>query len=183
MLDAPTPKTKRCKKCGVVKSFDDFYNATAARDGKRGECIACAKIIRREWYLNNRESSIERTKRWQRENPEKYKAWRERNLAANSERRRKWHRRYHLRSKYGLSVEDYEFLMVVYDSKCGICGREQPDGLHIDHEHESGRIRGLLCGSCNRAIGLMQDSPKVLRAAAKYLENPQYPLAAGDRGD
>src|SRR5690242_14788213 len=58
---------------------------------------------------------------------------------------------------------------------CGICGvnlkfTRGSKGFAIDHDHKTGRVRGLLCNACNRGMGLLQDSPRMLRAAAQWLE-------------
>jgi hypothetical protein len=83
------------------------------------------------------------------------------------------YRRYNLR-KYGLTPDDYEALLASQGGTCAICG-ESPRGvgrygrLVVDHEHASGKIRGLLCSNCNRALGWFRDSPSILRAAESYL--------------
>lgn len=72
------------------------------------------------------------------------------------------------RSSYGIGLLDR--LSEEAKSKCcPICGRV-PGKLHLDHDHETGEHRDYLCGPCNRALGLMQDDPEVLRAAAAYIE-------------
>lgn len=66
---------------------------------------------------------------------------------------------------YGLTFEEHKILFS--DPFCRICGRE---GHHIDHDHKTGKVRGLLCRACNPAIGAMQDNPELLRRAALYVE-------------
>ncbi|MFA5052826.1 MAG: endonuclease VII domain-containing protein [Parcubacteria group bacterium] len=67
----------------------------------------------------------------------------------------------------------YESFVENHHGKCDICGRE-PDGrwkqLNIDHCHKTGKLRGLLCSRCNRAIGYFDDDPRILRAAILYLK-------------
>ena len=57
---------------------------------------------------------------------------------------------------------------------CAVCSREPTPGisLHVDHDHETGRIRGLLCFRCNNALGDLEDDPALLRVATRYLEPP-----------
>jgi hypothetical protein len=75
----------------------------------------------------------------------------------------------YLKSEYGISEEDYERLYSNQSGKCAICKRAH-SRLHIDHDHSTGHIRELLCGSCNRAIGLLKEDVAVLKAAARYIE-------------
>jgi len=70
--------------------------------------------------------------------------------------------------EYGISDDAYQALVQAEDGRCAIC--KEAAKLHLDHDHQTGKIRGLLCGACNRAIGMMQDNPARLRAAAAYLE-------------
>ena len=70
---------------------------------------------------------------------------------------------------YRLTDEAFQAMKVAQEGKCKIC-REAPKGeFHVDHDHDTGRVRGLLCGPCNRVLGLMQESPARLLAAADYL--------------
>lgn len=75
---------------------------------------------------------------------------------------------------YGLSQERYEALLAAQDGRCAICRTDDWPGKdhrpHVDHCHETGRVRGLLCDFCNRGLGLFGDDPARLRAAADYLE-------------
>lgn len=68
---------------------------------------------------------------------------------------------------------------------CDICGGFAPHGRgdwHIDHDHQTGTLRGLLCGHCNAAIGMLQDNPEVIRKAADYVErHKQSALTAASR--
>lgn len=78
----------------------------------------------------------------------------------------------HYRRKYGISAEDRDRMFDLQGGKCAICGGG-PNGrngrLHVDHCHESNRIRGLLCYKCNSMIGLADDNAERLLAAAEYL--------------
>lgn len=92
----------------------------------------------------------------------------QRRVAADSTAVRQGTRRQHLRREYGISQEQFEELRAVQGSRCAICRRRRHD-LHVDHNHRSGEIRGLLCGSCNRAIGLLRDDPDLAHRASVYL--------------
>ena len=81
-------------------------------------------------------------------------------------------RDYDWQYKYGVSPEQYLELFEAQGGKCKICGYE-PSGdeyLHIDHNKETGEIRGLLCGKCNKGLGLFDDNPENFIKAKDYLE-------------
>lgn len=71
--------------------------------------------------------------------------------------------------KYQLSVVEHRKLLAQQNGVCAIC-REPGDPLCVDHDHRTGRVRSLLCGGCNSAIGFLRESPLLARAAATYLE-------------
>lgn len=85
-------------------------------------------------------------------------------------------RRRELLKKYGLTPETFSELIGKQLNACGICKRQmtmrigQPNTLNVDHDHATGKVRGLLCGNCNRMIGLGRDDLKVLQGAVMYLE-------------
>lgn len=106
------------------------------------------------------------------------KAWREKNV----QKVRKWaleayhalpkaEKRTKALRKFGLSIEHYEGMLSAQDGVCKICGGINTDStlLCVDHNHKTGKIRALLCRSCNSALGLFGDSPEMLRKAADYL--------------
>lgn len=76
-------------------------------------------------------------------------------------------RRYH----YGLEPEQYEALLAAQDGLCAVCcSPGGARGLAVDHDHASGRVRGLLCGPCNSAIGLLKERPDNFERAVAYLK-------------
>ncbi|MFA7222777.1 MAG: endonuclease VII domain-containing protein [Bacilli bacterium] len=77
-----------------------------------------------------------------------------------------YHRESNIRG-YGISIEEYDRMKKEQGSKCAICGRG--GHLYVDHNHKTGEVRGLLCNSCNSAIGQLQDSPVVVAKALRYL--------------
>ena len=82
-------------------------------------------------------------------------------------------------ARYGLTEATYFDLLKAQGGKCAICdtdkpggqGKNRPSGWHIDHDHKTGRVRGLLCHKCNVGLGHFQDSIDTLKAAIKYLED------------
>lgn len=106
------------------------------------------------WRLNNVEASREKARRWAEANPGK--------------------RRAALIRRYGISPEKYDEMFNAQGGRCAICGGSDSgdsrfDTLHIDHDHETSTVRGLLCGRCNRGVGMFQDDPDRLLAASAYL--------------
>lgn len=82
-----------------------------------------------------------------------------------------------LMKAYGITLKAYRQMVIDHDGKCAICGGEgfelvkgQKLKLVIDHCHETGAVRGLLCHNCNRGIGLLQDKVQNLQSAVGYLE-------------
>lgn len=84
---------------------------------------------------------------------------------SNKERQQETSQRARLKRRYGLTVEQYEKLLAL---GCTVCGSHKT--LHVDHCHETGNVRGVLCRNCNVALGHACDDPERLRALAVYLE-------------
>jgi hypothetical protein len=77
-----------------------------------------------------------------------------------------------LKNRFGLSLEEYDFMLEQQGDCCAICGTDSP-GSHgrfvVDHNHTTNEVRGLLCWSCNVGIGHLQDNPQILLSAFNYL--------------
>lgn len=127
----------------------------------------------KRWYWRNVEVARARQNRYYHENRpvliEKMKAWREK----LGSKYRESYRKHAVKKKYGLTLEEYDAL--TGDSLCGLCGKG-PDGrgptgqrLHIDHDHFTGAIRGVLCRECNVGLGMFKDDIDLLKKAVKYL--------------
>ncbi len=84
-------------------------------------------------------------------------------------------RLYTLRTKYGLTREDYELMVETQCNACAICERQFSDTLKpvVDHCHTTNKVRGLLCNNCNTVLGMAKDEAKVLSAAIDYLARSQ----------
>jgi len=86
--------------------------------------------------------------------------------------RKMWDTRY--RYCYGVSFDEYEAMLVAQEGRCAVCRSEHAGGrwkrLHVDHDHATGKVRGLLCHNCNLAIGLLRDDPDRLLRAVEYLK-------------
>jgi len=82
-----------------------------------------------------------------------------------------------LKARYGITVEEYNSMLEAQNHRCAICGihnDDLPDSLCVDHDHTTEEVRGLLCRSCNLAIGNMRDNPRLLLKAADYLTKLGY---------
>lgn len=85
-------------------------------------------------------------------------------------------RRLNLQHLYGLSLEQYDEMLTAQGGRCAVCTTTTPGGrgsFHVDHDHDTGAIRALLCHDCNTGLGKFADSPERLRKAAAYLEGRQ----------
>lgn len=107
-------------------------------------------------------------------NAAKIAEWRKENPKTNEERAAKFdYQAWHLKKKYGLSKEEYEEKLAAQGGGCEICGTKEAGGqgnrFHVDHDHETGVIRGLLCNICNVGLGSFKDRVENLNRAMMYL--------------
>ena len=81
-----------------------------------------------------------------------------------------------LKREYGMTLKDFDWLINSQNNKCAICGFKLKPGrhTHIDHCHKCGTVRGLLCSSCNMALGMFLDDPLIIAAALKYVEEHKH---------
>ena len=137
--------------------LDEFYRAAGTKDGLRGECKACTSQDKRRRYLADPETAIARVKRWQQANPDRVNAT-QRARGARPEVKQ-WARAEHLMRKYGITVEQYDEMLAAQGGGCCIGGRPPREdiSLHVDHDHFTGEIRGILCFRCNNALADLQD--------------------------
>lgn len=122
-----------------------------------GSCTECSRIRGRALYAKNIEK------------------YREKGRTGEAYRRRKYPERYRaglLRRLYGLSIAQYEAIWVSQGLACAICQSTDPGRkgvFAVDHDHETGRVRGILCGNCNNGLGRFKDKYESLVRAAEYL--------------
>ncbi|MFF0782014.1 endonuclease VII domain-containing protein [Streptomyces sp. NPDC003720] len=172
---------KRCVRCGESKPRTAFHRRRSNLDGLQQHCRACASD-----YHRKRQESLGRKVRPKMDVPEGHKLclkcgevkpWSEwhRNATASdglSTRckacRAAEGRARHLKRHYGLTEAERDELVASQGGVCCICLAAVP--AHVDHCHETGRVRGVLCFSCNAALGQFKDQPEVIRRAAAYVE-------------
>lgn len=145
--------SKVCKTCLEPKPFSEFY-LNQKTHSYAAHCKPC---------YNARCS--ERQKKSRKDNPEFWKDYdKQRKMNVPSELQNG----YRIKSKYGLTPEQHKSLIAKQDGHCAIC-KKKFDTLCIDHSHETGEVRGLLCGNCNKGIGFLQDNIELLQNAISYL--------------
>lgn len=131
-----------CSKCG------------GSERNRWGHCVVCHKAGKDARYRANREKAFAGSQAWAEANPDKKQEIGERSRL----------------KKYGLTLEQYHSMLQAQEGRCHICKELFGTLIHIDHDHQSGAVRGLLCHKCNVGLGHFRDDPELLRAAAIYLE-------------
>jgi hypothetical protein len=139
-------------------------------DGHRSDCIPCNLAAKKARTALDPQANRDRVRRWQLENPEKYRA-KQREYVETGQKSF-WSRKYHLKRKYGMTIADYDRMFDAQGGVCAICGEARPEErtLHVDHDHETGVIRGLLCFRCNNALGDFREEYALFQRAADYLD-------------
>lgn len=141
---------KKCTVCKIEKPYSDYHRSKATKDGYGYRCIACDRAARVKYREENRERFLE------------------------TSRKTNW------MVRFGITPEDYNTMLSEQEGCCAICGTDNPNGsgsnskktrnFSVDHCHETGAIRGLLCTCCNRGLGLLGDNLESLLRAVKYLQ-------------
>jgi hypothetical protein len=134
---------KYCPRCKQTKKLSEFR-----KNGiKHTYCRLCQNEYNQEWYKKNRE------------------------------RGKIWRKNGHLRRSYGITLNDYNVLLEAQNNVCAICfgtfsGTNQHGAkkLAVDHCHDTGIVRGLLCENCNRGIGMFKHKQNLLESALKYIK-------------
>lgn len=137
---------KTCPRCKIDKPLTDFYKNKQNKDGRGAYCKTC---------------TIKNTLSWRKENKER------------ADKHAVKNRRKALTKSYGITVEAYNELLQQQGNGCAICRRPAtlfPYSLHIDHNHDTGNIRGLLCYKCNVYLGYIKDSTETLTRAIAHLQ-------------
>jgi hypothetical protein len=148
----------KCPKCDKDKQSFDFGRDRGRKSGRSLWCKLCNNKRNTQWNKDNIEKVRKYQALWKSQNPEKME-----NFSLSS----------HLRRSYNIDIEGYKRLLSEQDDGCAICGTKKCRTgyrLAIDHDHMTGKIRGLLCQSCNIGIGGLKDDIELLKKALKYLE-------------
>src|SRR5688572_14825078 len=155
--------TRMCCTCKKELALGNFSLSNLNRQWYR--CRACVRAKNQLKYRADPEKYRKASREWARANPD---YCRERDRKRN------------LKRNFGLDDSTYTKILKFQNGRCAICGTDKPGGrgnrLHVDHCHQSGRIRGLLCFRCNQAIGQFQENTSSLERAVMYVrgELPTY---------
>lgn len=155
---------KTCNRCLESKPREEFYAMTSAKDGLQSCCIDCRRAYNREHADSIRSRHRDYLRRTGRVGDPRRSPLEQLGIghvADPSTLRR-----------YGLTEADYEAMQIAQGFRCAICHSTPPPGerLAVDHCHDTGAVRGLLCRRCNTGIGLLRDDPQILSAAVAYLD-------------
>jgi hypothetical protein len=149
----PSVTEKLCARCNKILPIEAFQlsNSSGRRDGRQSYCRPCVTEYKRAWSRAHPENITARWKRAKERNP-------------NVSRER-------VLRKYGLTLDSFEALFQKQKGKCRGCLSPLIRGraTHIDHCHNSNKIRGLLCNNCNLAVGMLSDDPTRMRRLARYV--------------
>jgi hypothetical protein len=139
---------KKCNKCFEEKMVSEFYRDKATKDGRATICKACKNINTQVWREQNREKYNADARSYNKQNYQKLRI-----------------------QRYKMTVDQYEKMLKDQNNSCALCGRgpSQKRPLAIDHCHETGRVRGLLCYSCNRHLAGI-DNKAFLERALRYIK-------------
>lgn len=145
---------KKCSACGEEKTVDSFYTQKNKnkKPGLSAYCKTCHTARHR--------------KKYHAETPE-VRARRRENARAS-----------HLSRKFGLTTEEFSAMLLGQNSECKICGCHMDDP-QIDHNHDTGKVRALLCSPCNLSLGLLKENPETLHNMITYINDylPKNSLA------
>ncbi len=169
-LERNVSKTKRCSKCGETKPVAEFHKQKTSSDGLRSQCKACRRAYALQYNAAHKDARNAASRRYHQEHKERERV---RNAAYHARPDVKTRKRERDLGRYGVTLAEYDAMLEAQGGACAICGKapgEEGRRLAVDHDHETGEVRGLLCGKCNQGIGCLQDSAELARRAMMYLQ-------------
>lgn len=172
---------KRCISCNQIRAAEYFFRhkyitrTGIASTQFESSCKDCKYAARQQFRAKNAALCAERQREYYAKYKERidteHRAYYQRHSSAIKVSQFK----YHLWEQYGLTIEQYEALVIAQDNRCKACG--EPEGhprkrrLHVDHDHQTGEVRGLLCHHCNCALGHLHDDQSKVRGLLAYIES------------
>ncbi len=151
------PVERQCTKCGELRPLAHFYRKTNGRSFSR--CKGCVAEDKAEYWIKNKNRLSE-----------KYRATRLAVKPSGLTSGREWD----LQSRYGMPAYEYDRRLKLQGYKCACCNGPL-NKICIDHDHQNGKVRGIICRNCNLMLGHAKDSVEVLRKAIKYLRGGRLP--------
>ena len=166
---------KKCPKCNEEKelNFKNFYKSKQTKSGYKPYCKLCVNTDNKNYDKLNHKQLIDRVMK-SRNRCNESKA---RHVKASSlwrENNKEIYKNNVLKKKYGITFIEFKEMFELQESKCKICYKELEllaKNTHVDHCHTTNKVRGILCGNCNTALGHVKDNIAVLESAIKYLKN------------
>lgn len=165
---------KNCNKCKIDKDFSNFY-IDKRRETYTATCKICIKEKANLYYKNNPEKVKKQSHDYYQNNKEIcYK----KNLVYQKSHP-EMGRNTTLKRKYGITLVEYNKILLYQDNRCATCKQYETvkdprnnklKDLAVDHNHKTGKVRGLLCDSCNLSIGRTKENIKTLKNMIEYLE-------------
>lgn len=144
---------RHCGRCQARKPDTDFGKSKSRKGGFDHYCKECRRLASKEWKARNKDKALAAWREWAKENKgsraEYMRQWRAQNPSKVAASDRKY--------RYGLTHEQFASMLEKQGGVCVICrGTDKTRSLAVDHCHVTGRVRGLLCGTCNTALGAFE---------------------------
>lgn len=151
-------KVKICTKCNDEKSLL-LFNKGSGKFGRRSICRDCCMKSSKQRYYSDPERSRVNGVRWRAANPDRTRGF-------------EWKKKFWPHLSVDEAISEYAKLFSAQEGRCRICKKHKSEltqGLSVDHCHRTNKIRGLLCGNCNRGIGIFFDDSALLKTASEYI--------------
>lgn len=165
---------KICSRCKIEKSLSDFYKNRTTKDGYAYECKKCKDSRPNTYWKTEKARAADRARYLRRISTPEGKAavLKKVQKYKQSEKGKLTEWKSYLKRNYKISLETYFEILKIQGGGCAICGIKPKDRrLHIDHNHKTDTIRGILCGKCNQAIGLLDENLNLFDKAKNYIKN------------
>lgn len=129
-----------------------------------------------DYYYKDKERRRANNKAWYAAHPGYKKAYRAKMKAADPEKFKQYHKNHMLKNKYGISLSEFGAMIQSQGGGCASCGGASTSkkGFHVDHDHKTGAIRGILCSGCNTALGLLKEDIDRMQKLIDYVVRCRY---------
>ena len=183
-VDICVQATIICKGCHIEKPITEYWGATNGHCQHK-TCKKCHSIRKkayreankeklalqkRKYYQANREKCLGQSVKYRKDNVQYFKDYNKKRYRENKIAMREQK----LQTAYKIGLIEYNEFFIIQSGQCAICGKHQKElkkRLHVDHDHKTGKVRGLLCNRCNLGLGTLGDSVDTIQKTLAYLEN------------